>query len=162
MKLITIILLLSLTTISFSQITYRYLGSSNIETELVFKFDSIYYEGIKKSELFTKWEKETFTSNDSDKEVDKVILYLNYHILKSIIYIKLMLINPNSLDFIQGSRGDIFINEKGEINISYNFRAECTYGTTITSHCIYSISLDNGVENSDCYIYRDPEIFTTL
>ena len=123
------------------------------------KISSKNYDNIKNSELFIKWEERTFSNPANEgyinkhKDWDKVILYINSQIRMSLFYVKMKLKNGNSLDFIDGSKGMIYLNEKGEIKISYNFKAQNGYGNFITSQCIYSISLKDGEEKTDCYIY---------
>jgi hypothetical protein len=169
LKVMTMTLIMCLMTIvSFGQITYSYENDvltttqetgTRVEKDMIFSLTQKNYESIKNSELFIKWEERTFSNPANEgyinkhKDWDRVILYINSQIRMSLFYVKMKLKNGNSLDFIDGSKGMIYLNEKGEIKISYNFKAQNGYGNFITSQCIYSITLKDGEEKTDCYIY---------
>ena len=157
-----------MTMVSFGQITYSYKNEmlvtlqetgARVEKDMVFSLSSKNYDNIKNSELFIKWEERTFSNPANEgyinkhKDWDKVILYINSQIGISLLDAEMQLKNGNSLDFIDGSKGIIYLNEEGEIRISYNFKAQNGYGNFIISQCIYSISLKDGEKKTDCYIY---------
>ena len=157
-----------MTVVSLGQITYSYENEvlvtkqktgARVEKDMVFSLSNKNYDNIKNSELFIKWKEKTFSNPENEgfinkhKDWDKVILYIESQIRMSLFYVKMKLKNGNSLDFIDGSKGMIYLNEKGEIIISYNFKAQNGYGNYINSECIYSISLQDGEEKTDCYIY---------
>ena len=157
-----------MTMVSFGQITYSYKNEmlvttqetgAWVEKDMFFSLSSKDYDNIKNSELFIKWEEETFSNPANEgyinkhKDWDKVILYIRGQIMMSLFCAEAKLKNGKSLDFIDGSKGIIFLDEKGEIKISYNFKAQNRFGNFIISQCIYSISLKDGEEETDCYIY---------
>ena len=157
-----------MTIVSFGQITYSYENEmlvtkqetgSRVDKDMIFTLSSENYDNIKNSELFINWKEKTFSNPANEdyinrnKDWDKVILYINSKITVSLFYAKMRLKNGNSLDFIEGSKGMIYLNEKGEVKISYNFKAQNGYGIFITSQCIYSIYLEDGEEKTNCYIY---------
>lgn len=157
-----------MTVVSFGQITYSYKNEilvtkqetgTRVEKDMVFSLSSKNYDNIKNSELFIKWKEITLSDPENEryinkhKDWDKVIWYINSQIRMSLFYVKIKLKNGSSLDFIDGSKGMIYLNENGEINISYNLKAQNGYGNFITSQCIYLIYLKDGEEKTDCYIY---------
>ena len=150
------------------QITYSYENEMlvtpqetgvRVEKDMVFSLSSKDYDNIKNSELFSKWEEETF-SNPANKEYinkykdwDKVILYINVLIERSLFDVERKLENGSSLDFIDGSKGIIYLCKDGGIGISYYFKEQNEYGNFIPRHCIYRIPLKDGEKKTDCYIY---------
>lgn len=157
-----------MTMVSFGQVTYSYKDGilvtkqktgARVEKNLSFLLSSEEYDNVKNSELFIKWKERTFSNQENEgftnkhKSWDEVILYINSKITMSLFYVKMKLKNGNSLDFIDGSKGVIYLDEKGEILISYNFKAQNGYGNYINSKCIYSVFLQDGEEKTDCYIY---------
>ena len=158
----------SLNVVKQKQIEYSYKNEmlvttqragAGVEKDMVFLLSSKEYDNIKNSELFIKWEERTFSNPKNEvyinkhKDWDKVILYINSQIRMSLLDVTYKLENGIGLDFIDGSKGMIYLKEKGEIKILYYFKAQNSYGNYITRLCSYLISLKDGEEKTDCYIY---------
>lgn len=126
-----------------------------VENELIFSLSETSYENIKNSNVFIQWQEITFSNPNNEgyinkhKDWDKVILFLNSKIRMSIFHIRMKIKNPNSLEFIDKSKGNIYLNNKNEIIISYNFKCQNLYGNFIINQCIYSVFLKNNEIKSE-------------
>jgi hypothetical protein len=133
-----------------------------VEQKVKFSISDDDYNKIKSSDLFKKW-KETTWSNPANagfieyhKKWDDVITYLEGNITSCKFTLKILkLKNGNSLEFIEGAKGMIYLSDNGGIRISFPFKAQNGYGNSIVGKTIYSIDMKNGEQKTDCYVYNN-------
>jgi hypothetical protein len=160
LKVLIITLIVSLYSLSsFGQtcsyqneiLTTKQQTGAYVEKDMIFTLTMKSYEDIKSSKFFIDWQQKIIFT-DSEKNMDKVALYIDYHIRSSISDIKMRLKNRSSLDFIEGSKGDIYAMENS-ILILFNFKAQNGFGNFIIRECMYSISWKDGKEETFCFIH---------
>jgi hypothetical protein len=133
-----------------------------VEQKMRFSLSKNDYEKIKSSDLFKKWKEITWSNPknagyiEHHKGWDEVIMYLNGLITSSkftLKYIKLK--NGNSLEFINDSKGTIYLSDNNGIRISYPFKAQNGYGNSIVGKTIHSVDMKEGEEKSETYVYNN-------
>ena len=168
-KIFTTLIVLMISFLSFSQKpTYNYENEvlkvshdngARVKKEISFTLKKNSYDAINNSELFKNWKSKTFSDTNNrvyiqnHKDWDTVIMYVNSSIRMCLFSTKMKLKNSSSFDFIEGSVGIIYVNDKNEIVISSNFLAQNGYGNPVTSKVIYSIFMKEGKEETTCYVF---------
>jgi hypothetical protein len=133
-----------------------------VEQKLKFTLSKDDYEKIKNSDLFKQWKQITWSNPKNEgyiqhhKGWDEVLMYLNGEITSCKFTLKFIkLKNGNSLKFIEGSKGMIYLSDDGGIRISFPFESQNGYGNNIVGKTIYSIDMKNGKEETECYVYSN-------
>ena len=171
MKKLLVFSMLLVSFVSYGQIKqpkydgdYLYITLENgvgVDRSLKFSLDKKEYEKIKSSDLYNQWKKTTW-SNPEDKGYvtehkgwDEVIMYVESQITMSKFYVGFEIKNKNSLDFIDGSKGMVYLTDDKKISISYPLKASNGYGNSIIGKTIFLVELKDGDEKHKCYVYND-------
>jgi hypothetical protein len=163
-ELVMILMVCIISIPSFGQKTYKYnndvltikqKNGADVEKDMLFTLSKKDYDNIKNSEVFKNFEANPGNELylNKHKDWDRVVLFINSPILKSLLRLKFLeLKNGSSLDFINDSKGSIYINDQGEVKISYYFKSQNAIGNYITRQNNCTISMKEGEEDMTCYI----------
>jgi hypothetical protein len=100
---------------------------------------------IKETTIYQNWEKVTFSNPANEKyiEIHKSMqhfeMFLMGETFMASFYAKMKMKNGTSYSPVKGGEGMIYVNDKGEINISFPCQGQNGYGNTIISKVYYSI-----------------------
>jgi len=108
-----------------------------------FAFPKDFLEKLQKSEVYLLW-KERVLSNPKNVDTPTVELYLKICTWTASFYAKLGLKNSTSYTPIANSEGFIYINDKGEVNFSFPYKAQNGYGNMIISKAFYTEKIKDG------------------